>query len=135
METARPCFLVIDREYAGTISTRKLVIETAKFNVITAYSAFEAIATLRKFPAITGVVLDGGMRDIRACELIRSLKKVVPSVRAVLVGRPNAETCPEADHNVETFDPKRILELLQRLEPEQTKAILTHEEKLQYEES
>lgn len=25
----RPCFLVIDREYSGSISTRKLVIETA----------------------------------------------------------------------------------------------------------
>jgi hypothetical protein len=32
----RPCFLVVDREYPGSISTRKLVIETGKFNVITA---------------------------------------------------------------------------------------------------
>jgi hypothetical protein len=32
----RPCFLVVDQEYPGSISTRKLVIETGKFNVITA---------------------------------------------------------------------------------------------------
>ena len=34
----RPCFLIVDQEYAGSISTRKLVIETAKLNVLTAYS-------------------------------------------------------------------------------------------------
>ena len=54
----RPCFLVIDREFPGSISTRKLVIETAKFNVLTAYSGLEALDTLQQFPAIHGVVLD-----------------------------------------------------------------------------
>lgn len=38
-----PYFLVIDREVGGSISTRKLVIETAKLNVITAYSAAESM--------------------------------------------------------------------------------------------
>jgi hypothetical protein len=37
----RPCFLVVDQEHSGSISTRKLVIETAKFNVLTAYSGAE----------------------------------------------------------------------------------------------
>ena len=39
----RPCFLVVDREFPGSVSTRKLVIETAKFNVLTAYSGREAL--------------------------------------------------------------------------------------------
>ena len=51
----RPCFLVIDREYASSISTRKLVIETAKLNVITAYSGAEAIETLKRFPGSTAL--------------------------------------------------------------------------------
>ncbi len=46
----RPCFLVIDHEHAGTISTRKLVIESAKLNVLTAFSGEEALAMLKKFP-------------------------------------------------------------------------------------
>jgi CheY-like chemotaxis protein len=57
----RPCFLVVDREFPGSISTRKLVIETAKFNVLTAYSGEEAIETLKRFPAIDGIVLDAGV--------------------------------------------------------------------------
>ncbi len=32
----RPCFLAVDREYALSLSARKLIIETAKLNVITA---------------------------------------------------------------------------------------------------
>ena len=39
----------MDAEFPGSISSRKLVIETAKFNVITAYSGTEAIETLERF--------------------------------------------------------------------------------------
>ena len=53
----RPCFLVIDREFPGSISTRKLMIETAKFNVLTAYSGKEALEVFTRFPAVSGVVL------------------------------------------------------------------------------
>ena len=72
----RPCFLVIDREYSGSISTRKLIIETAKFNVLTAYSAQEAIDTLARFPGVSGVVLDGVIKDMECGELIRRLKQI-----------------------------------------------------------
>jgi hypothetical protein len=65
----RPCFLVIDREFPGSISTRKLVIETAKFNVLTAYSGKEAIEMITRFPAVSGVVLDGGLEDVPCDEV------------------------------------------------------------------
>ena len=68
----RPCFLVIDREHPGSISTRKLVIETAKFNVITAYSAAEALETLALFPNITAIVLDASIGDMSCSESIGS---------------------------------------------------------------
>ena len=63
---------MIDREFAGSISTRKLLIETAKFNVITAYSASEAIETIGRFPAVNGVVLDASLGDMECDDLIRS---------------------------------------------------------------
>ena len=69
----RPCFLVIDREFPGSISTRKLVIETAKFNVITAYSGLEAFDTVQRFPALSGAVVDGGIEDIPCADLVRVL--------------------------------------------------------------
>ena len=53
MRVIRPCFLVIDHEFPDSISTRKLVLETAKYNVITAYSGNEAVETLKLFPNVT----------------------------------------------------------------------------------
>ncbi len=58
----RACFLVIDNEYPGNISTRKLLLESAKLNVITAYSADEAVATLKRFPTVDGIVMDAHVR-------------------------------------------------------------------------
>jgi len=72
----RPCFLVIDKQFPGNISTRKLVIETALLNVITACSAEEAIGTLRRFPAVDGIVLDTEPRGMTCRDLIQRLRTV-----------------------------------------------------------
>jgi len=119
----RPCFLVVDREYSGSISTRKLVIETAKFNVLTAYSAKEAVEVLAKFPAVNGIVLDAGIGGMDCCILIDKLKEIAPKAVVILISLPGDKTCDLADHQLESFDPTRLLELLQQLLPEETAAI------------
>src|ERR1700753_1234285 len=119
----RPCFLVIDREFPGNISTRKLVIETAKFNVLTAYSSYEAIATLKTFPAVTGVVLDSGLEDMPCSQLIAQLKQIKPTLPIIAISVPGSPDGEGADYNLETFNPTRLLALLQSLVPEAAKAI------------
>jgi DNA-binding response OmpR family regulator len=126
----RPCFLVIDREYSGSISTRKLVIETAKFNVITAYSAQEAVDTLAVFPRINGIVLDAGIRDIPCCDLVARLKEQQPHLPIIVISSPGTHECPQADHMLETFEPGRLLTLLQSLVPAETQAIEKRNEQL-----
>jgi len=123
----RPCFLIIDKEYSGSISTRKLVIETAKFNVITAYSGAEAIETLAVFPAVHGIVLDAGITDIPAVELCKTLKEMGPGIPIVLIGRPANVSAPQADHYVDSFDPTAVLALLKSLEPQKAAAIAQHD--------
>lgn len=123
----RPCFLVVDREHSGSISTRKLVIETAKFNVITAYSGAEAVEALMKFPRVDGVVLDVGVRDIPCGELIQRLKEIQPKLTVVAIGKHG---CHGADHNVDSFDPKSLLGLLENLHSSETAEILHQDEVL-----
>ncbi len=123
----RPCFLVIDPEHSGSISTRKLIIETAKFNVITAYSSREAIDTLKNFPAVSGVVLDAAIRDMPCTQLVRLLKEVRRGIPVVAVGTPRASHCEGADFFLDTFDPARLLDLLRSLEPEKTAVLAEHE--------
>lgn len=130
----RPCFLVIDHEYSGSISTRKLVIETAKFNVLTAYSAGEALETLTKFPALDGIVLDADMPDMPCSELIHRLKKLAPAIPTIAVGMSREGICEDVDYQLESFDPKRLLDLLEKLRPEDTKAIEKRNEMLKSQE-
>ena len=113
----RPCFLVIDREYAGSISTRKLVIETAKLNVITAYSGGEAIETLARFPAMDGVVLDAGVPDMSCADVVSALKKIQPSIPVVVIGTPKNQHCNGAEHFLDSFEPAKLLGLLARVVP------------------
>ena len=127
----RPCYLVIDRETSSGISTRKLIIETAKFNVVTAYSSKEAIETLRKYPALDGVVMDAGMEDMPTEELIAALKGLQPKITVILVCSPWYTPCKNADYNVESFDPKHLLALLEKLQPEAIAAIEKRNEDLE----
>ena len=127
----RPCYLVIDRETSSGISTRKLIIETAKFNVITAYSSKEAIETLRKYPALDGVVMDAGMEDMPTEELIAALKQLQPKITVILICTPRCSPSKGADHVVESFDPRRLLALLEKLQPEAIAAIEKRNEDLE----
>src|SRR5206468_74882 len=130
----RPCFLVIDREYASSISTRKLVIETAKLNVITAYSCKEALETLKRFPAVDGVVMDANLRDMSCAQMVRDMKALQPKLVIVCISGPGRDFCEGADHHLDTFEPARLLELLKQIEPEKSAAIEAQNEKLNAEQ-
>ena len=127
----RPCFLVVDREFAGSISTRKLVIETAKFNVITAYNYAEALATLELFPNVHGVVVTAD-RTGEAEAFLKLVRDRHPEVKRVLTGEaPVGEGL--ADRRVESFSPDKLLGALRELFPEPSAALLGNEVELQKE--
>ncbi len=126
----RPCFVVVDREHSGTISTRKLVIETGKFNVITAYSGEEALETVRAYPAVNGIVLDAGIEDIPCAELVRRLKEIQPKLAVIVVGGPGQESCAGQDYFLHSFSPALLLDLLRSLMPSETAAISRRDEDL-----
>jgi CheY-like chemotaxis protein len=130
----RPCFLVVDREFSGNISTRKLIIETAKFNVITAYSGAEALQTVNRFPAIDGIVLDAGLRDMPADDVVSDIKHRHPKIPIVAICAPRGNDCPDADYHLEFFDPAKLLALLQSLRPAETAEIRDRNQALSREE-
>jgi DNA-binding NtrC family response regulator len=130
----RPCFLVVDREFSGSISSRKLIIETAKFNVITAYSGREAVETLERFPGVDGIVLDAGLCDGSCIDLVKELKKIQPKLVVIAVSAPGSDTVPNADHQLESFDPRRLLALLEKLKPYETAVIEARNEDLSSEQ-
>ncbi len=128
----RPCFLVVDREFPGSISTRKLVIETAKFNVLTAYSGREALEIFERFPSITGVVLDGGLEDVSCGEVAATLKSIDPAIPIIVIAAPGFVDCPAADHHIESFEPGKLLGVLQALKPKESYEIEQRNEDLSH---
>ena len=127
----RPCFLVVDRETSTGISTRKLILETAKFNVITAYSSQEAIETLRRYPALDGVVTDAGMTDMACDKLLAQLKALRPDIPLIVIRTPSGTSCDLATHTLDTFDPAKLLALLQTIRPEAAREIEKRNEELE----
>jgi hypothetical protein len=111
----RPCFLVIEREYPGNISARKLVIETAKMNVVSCYNSAEAIDTLRRFPEVTGIVLCADLTDMPCSQLAKQLKAIRPKAPLVIISPNGHEACDHADHRVSSHDPQELLDLLEKL--------------------
>ncbi len=126
----RPCILVIDHEFPGTISTRKLVIETAKFNVITAYSSKEGLETLVRFPNMDGVVLNAGNHDIPCVEAVAAIRQRHPEVLIIITSDTGLDDCDGTHHTVRTFDPAALLEKLRSLFPAEDSEIKNVEKRL-----
>ena len=100
------------------------MIETAKLNVITSYSGSETVETLKKFPAIDGIIIDANLEDAPIDALIAQLKTIQPNAPVILIrSSPFAETSGRADHQVDSFQPPPLIELLQSLQAEKVKAI------------
>ena len=112
----RPTFIVVDPDHPGSISSRKLVLETAKFNVLTSYSGAESLVTLRRFPNVDAVVLNVDLRDMECSEIVKQMKSIAANVPVILIS-PAGQSfdCKGADHQLSSYEPKELLELLQKL--------------------
>ena len=120
----RPCFLVIDKQYPGSISTRKLVIETALLNVLTAYSAQEALEILERFPAVDGVVLDSEVKGMTCSELISRLRGMRKNLPVVTVSPSGYDRCGNEDYHCSSYDPQDLLEQLSHICPKETRKVM-----------
>jgi response regulator RpfG family c-di-GMP phosphodiesterase len=117
MTMHRPCFLVIDHEFPDSISTRKLVLETAKYNVITAYSGMEAVETLKLYPNISGIVMNEAVTGMDCSALVKELRTIRSDVLLIVTSSRGTSDCVLADHYLDNFDPASLLKLLRELVP------------------
>lgn len=109
---ARPTFLVLEPEPTDALSTRKLVLETAKFNVITAHSAAEAMELLVDFPNIRAIVV---VATMTSCEkVVNAARKGNAELPVILLAPNPTHTC-KGDHYVSTHDPEALVMLMRTL--------------------
>lgn len=110
----RPTLLVAEPEPLQALSVRKLVLETAKFNVLTAHSTEEALEIFRMFPNISGAVMVIG-GEMPCEEVAKSIKQTTHKVPVIALEQRIGGNCEYADHHVSSHDPQALLDLIRQL--------------------
>jgi CheY-like chemotaxis protein len=119
---ARPTILVAEPEPSEALSVRKLVLETAKYNVLTAHSSREALDIFNLFPNINVAVLV--MDDSIDCQLVtRSIKDVTKKVFIIALSQRLGDKCEGVDDMLSSHEPEELVTLLRSLvgDPRQQK--------------
>ena len=111
----RPSFILVEPEPEQALSSRKLVLETAKLNVITAHRGKEAFEMMKLFPNVDAVIAHSQLRDVPCEELFQTSKRENPDRATIYLNAAHAFTCEGADHTVSSHDPEALLYLLRQL--------------------
>jgi DNA-binding response OmpR family regulator len=110
----RPTIIVAEPEPNEALSLRKLVLETAKYNVLTAHSTQEALDLFHMFPnANAGVLVMSATID---CEKItESVRKLPDKVTIIMLSPAIGATCAGADFMLSSHEPEELVELMRSL--------------------
>jgi DNA-binding response OmpR family regulator len=109
----RPAFIVAEPEPDQALSSRKILLETFKFNVITAHSVAETLDLIRLFPNVDALIIHCGIPEFDASDVIQTVKKSVPKLPIIAL-TPTERDLKWADHVVHSHNPQELLNLVQR---------------------
>ena len=110
----RPTLLVAEPEPSQALSVRKLVLETGKFNVLTAHSTREALDIFDLFPNVSAAILVG--ESTIECDRAASvIKKATDKVPIIYLHGSVGGRCSHADHDVSSHEPETLLALVRSL--------------------
>jgi DNA-binding NtrC family response regulator len=112
----RLTFLIVEAEPEEGLSTRKLLIETAKHNVITAYNGEEGKYTLERFPAVDAVVYDMAVSDIPCEDFAKYMKQSKGKYELIALCQTDADKARArqcANEVVPANDPAGLLDMLE----------------------
>jgi CheY-like chemotaxis protein len=126
----RPCILVVDNEYPGSIPTRKLVLESAKLNVLTAFTPDEAIQALQRFPNIDGIVLDTELTGRDCAKLIEDLRGLQPDMPIITISPTGQTPCGNENIHVSSYDTLQLIEAVRELAPQRMSYIVKREKEI-----
>ena len=110
----RPTLLVAEPEPSQALSVRKLVLETAKYNVLTAHSTREALDLFHWFPNVSMAVLVGD-EEIDCDAIAKHIRGATDKIPIVFLTARIGGKCNYADHSMPTGEPETLLNLVRSL--------------------
>lgn len=108
----RVIVLMIEIEQPEGLSARKLVLETAKHNVITAYSGAHGIELFRRFPDMDAVVVHVDLQDLPFPEVVRQIRRIRPEVPIIALSPVGSIVLDHVDYVIPSHEPHAILKVL-----------------------
>lgn len=109
----RLAFLIIETEPSQNLSTRKLLLESAKHTVINAFGPEEGLQLFRRFPNVDAVIVDSEMNGCsRVAKMIREQSPNIPVI--CLDTRIGAKSS-WADKTISSHDPAALLKMLEQM--------------------
>ena len=101
---------MVEPEPNEALSVRKLVVETAKFNVTMAYNTAEARELLQKFPRVEALVI---IAEIPGCaQVVKKAKSINSAIPVILLSANLTARCANADHHISSHEPETLVNLL-----------------------
>lgn len=111
---ARPTFIMAEPEPEQALSARKLVLETAKFNVITAHSVSETRELLQQFPNASALIIHSQLKAWGGGQFVSKVKEQCPRLPVILLS-PLRGDSHGSDYQVSSHDPHELVELLREV--------------------
>jgi hypothetical protein len=111
---ARPTLLVAEVEPGAALSVRKLVLETAKYNVITAHSVDEAVEEFGVAPKLyAALIVTGDLKNASALPV--EVKKKRPEMPTIWVAPHHPGRKKGVDYHVPSHEPQKLVDLCRKL--------------------
>jgi response regulator RpfG family c-di-GMP phosphodiesterase len=111
----RKTFLVIEPQPSEGISVRKLLLETAFYNVLTGYSGDEGIKLLGDFPNVDAAVVHSDIKNPAGATVVGRLKEMKPEMPLIFITPNGAGTKTAADAVVSSHEPRQLLSKLEEI--------------------
>jgi hypothetical protein len=103
--------LMMEEEQPEGLSARKLVVETVKHNVLTAYTLKDGLDLLHRFPNVDIIMVHARLLE-QDPALLTQVRKMCPD-KPIIFATPFAtETRPEATFVVDSHRPHDLVKLL-----------------------
>lgn len=110
----RPTIIIAEPEPLQALSVRKLILETAKYNVLTAHSTREAVELLQLFPKVDAAVLVAD-QVVDVDFLARAIKGFSEAIHVIALTPRVGHRYEAADHTLSSYEPENLLDLMRSL--------------------
>jgi DNA-binding response OmpR family regulator len=104
--------LMVEVEQPEGISSRKLILETARHNVLTAYSGDGAVYLLERFPNVDLAIIHTELEGKEFERTARRLKEMRPDLYIVAISPVDSGKLEGVDAVLPSYEPQELLEFL-----------------------